>query len=143
MNNFNILLLSVLFLSSTANAAQEIEIEVPKGWTATADGIVKDNNKLSIGPILDLNELSPVNYLSEVAKMPLEEMESMDVGELKDGEIVAQVVREVANGDSKAKSTLFICKGGRNKHRLLELYTDDVFALISGGKAAISFCSQP
>jgi len=123
--------------------AQDMEIEVPNGWTATESGLVKGNNELSIGPVLDLGDLNPAGYLGKLAEVPPDGLEITKIGELKDGKLVVQVLRDVTAGESKARATLFICKGGRNKHRLLELFTDDVFALISGGKAAIGFCEQP
>ena len=139
--------LTTLFLMTAlympALNAQEIEIEVPRGWAASESGIVKGNNELSVGPVLDLGELSPSEYLDKLAKVPMGELEITSIGELKDGNIVAQVTREVMKGSSKARSTLFICKEGKNKHRLLELFTGDVLSLISGGKAAIGFCDQP
>jgi len=141
MNYLRIIVLSVLFLSS-APYAQEIEIAVPKGWSATETGLIKGNSELSIGPILELGELSAAAYLSKLAKVPMEGIEITEIKEIKDGEIVVQVIRQVIKDESKARSILFICKGGRNKHRLLELFTDDVFAVISGGSAAINFCSQ-
>ena len=122
--------------------AQEIEISVPKGWTATDEGIAKGNSELLIGPVLDLGELSVAEHLLKLAEVPSEGIEITSVGELKDGSIVAQVLREVIKNESEAKSILFICKEGRNKHRLLELFSDNVFTVISGGKAAIEFCSQ-
>ena len=126
---------------SAANA-QEIEIGVPRGWTASESGIIKGNNELSVGPVLDLGELTPGEYMDKLAKVPADELEITSIGELKDGNIVVQITREVMKGDSKARSTLFICKKGKNKHRLLELFTHDVLSLISGGKAAIGFCDQ-
>ncbi|KAB7614632.1 hypothetical protein F9L33_08320 [Amylibacter sp. SFDW26] len=122
--------------------AQDMEIVVPNGWVATDSGIAKGNSELSVGPILDLGELTPAEYLERLAKEPFEYSEITSVSELKDGNIVTQVAREVIKDEIEARSILFICKDGQNKHRLLELFTDDVFAVISGGKAAIGFCSQ-
>jgi len=141
MNYLRTLMLTALFFGPFSNA-QEVEIGVPDGWVATGTGIAKGNSELSIGPVLELGELSPASYLSKLAEVPIEGMIITDVAELKDGDIVVQVMREVIQGASKARSILFVCKGGQNKHRLLELFTDDVFAVISGGKAAIGFCSQ-
>ena len=138
-------LILIASLCGASTHAQEtaIEIEVPKGWTASESGIAKGNSELSIGPVLNLGELSASEYLEKLAKVPMDDLEITSIGELKDGDIVAQVTREVTKGESKARSTLFICKKGKNKHRLLELFTDDVFSVISGGKAAIGFCDQP
>jgi len=140
LNFIRFILLATLF--GTFANAQDMEIGIPKGWTATQTGIVNGNNELSVGPVLDIGKSSPAAYLTQLAEVPTDEFEITSIGEIKDGVVVAQVVREVLKAESKARSTLFICKGGRNKHRLLELFTDDVFALISGGRAAISFCSQ-
>ena len=125
-----------------AQVNQEIEIGVPRGWAASESGIVKGNNELSVGPVLDLGELSASKYLDKLSKIPMDDLEITSIGELKDGNIVAQVTREVTKDGNKARSTLFICKEGKNKHRLLELFTVDVLSLISGGKAAIGFCDQ-
>ena len=129
-------------LVGSAAAAQDMEIAVPNGWTATASGIAKDNSELFVGPVLDLGDLDAAGYLATLADVPTEGLEITNVGELKDGDYVAQVTRDVTQDGEKARSILFICKGGRNENRLLELVTDDVFAVISGGKAAIAFCAQ-
>ena len=122
--------------------AQEMEMVVPNGWEATEFGIMKGDSELSVGPVLDLGELTPAGYLERLAEMPFENGEITSIGELKDGDIVVQVLREVIQDGNEARSILFICKDGQNRHRLLELFTDDVFAVISGGKAAIGFCNQ-
>jgi len=142
MNYLTALILAAVFYSSVSHA-QGIEIAVPKGWAVTEEGLVKGNNELLVGPVVDLGELTPVAYLGKFSKLATEGIELTEIGELKDGKIVVQVTREVTKDGNKARSTLFLCKGGKNKHRLLELFTDDVFALISGGKAAIGFCDQP
>ena len=135
-------LIATLASYSSFTYSQEIEIGVPNGWSANEAGIVKGNNQLSIGPVLDLGELSLQGYLGKLSNELTDDMEITSISELKDGKIVVQVTREVIKDGGKARSTLFICKKSKNNHRLLELYTDDVFALISGGKAAISFCDQ-
>jgi len=122
--------------------AQEIEIAVPNGWTASESGIVKGNSELLVGPTLDIGESSLADYLRRLAKVPVDGLEIKSIAEPKDGNIVAQVLRNVVKDGTEARSIYFICKGGKNKHRLLELFTDDVFVVISGGKAAIDFCSQ-
>jgi len=128
--------------TSIASAHDDLSIVVPDGWTATETGIAKGNNTLSVGPVVDLGGATPAAYLTELAEIPLEGMEITSVGETKDGDKVVQVTREVVQNGTKARSTLFICKGGHNENRLLELLTDDVFAIISGGKAAIDFCNH-
>ena len=135
------LVLMTALYGSSINA-QELEIVVPKGWTAGESGIVKGGNELSIGPVLDLGELTPSQYLDKLAKVPTDDFEIISIGELKDGNIVVQVTREVLKNGNEAKSILFICKNGKNKHRLLELFYVNVLAVISGGKAAIGFCDQ-
>jgi len=126
-----------------STAQEQLEITVPTGWVATESGIAKGNNELFIGPVLKIGDQSEADYLSGLAQVPIENLEIIEIAELKDGDLVTQVTRDVTNNGSKARSTLLICKSGRNKHRLLELYTEDVFAIIAGGKAAIDFCSQP
>ena len=133
----------ILMTALCVPAVNAQEIEVPRGWTASESGIVKGNNELSVGPVLDLGELSPSEYLDKLAKVPIDELEITSIGELKDGNIVIQVTRDVMKDGSKARSTLFICKKGKNKHRLLELFTVGALSLISGGRAAINFCDQP
>jgi len=137
-------LVNLLLVVCVANAQDEMEIEIqlPDGWVLTDTGIAKGSNELSIGPILELGEVSAVDYLITLADVPIDNTEILSVGEIKDGNLVVQVVRELNTQDKKARSTLFICKEGRNQHRLLELYTEDVFSVIAGGKAAIEFCSQ-
>ena len=143
MNYFTKLILITALCVSSVNA-QEIEIGVPRGWAASESGITKGNNELSVGPVLDVGDLSPSEYLDKLSKVAtMDGMEIASISELKDGNIVVQVTREVMQEGSKARSTLFICKKGKNKHRLLELFTVDVLSLISGGKAAIGFCDQP
>jgi len=137
-----ITLLSIYAFSVISVNAAELEIDVPNGWTATESGVAKGNSELSVGPVLDLGELSVSEYLTKLSKTPVDGMHIASIGEIKDGEIVAQLTRELVQGDNKARSILFVCKKGPNKHRLLELYTDDVFAVISGGKAAIAFCDK-
>ena len=143
MKYLSSLLTLILMSIAAVHAQEEMEIPVPKGWTASDAAIKKGSNELSFGPILELGELSIVDYLTKISQIPPENAEITKVGEIKDGKIVAQVLREINVETLNARSRLFICKAGRNQHRLLELYTEDVFSVISGGKAAIEFCDQP
>ena len=90
--------------------SQDIEIEVPKDWSANESGIVKGNNQLSIGPVLDLGELTSQDYLGKLSNELTDDMEITSISELKDGKIVVQVTREVIKDGGKARSTLFICE---------------------------------
>lgn len=141
MKNQILFLLSSLFIVVNVSAEQ-IEIEVPNGWVASESGITKGNSELTIGAVLNVGEMSELDYMSKLAERPVGEFEIAYVGEIKDGETVVQVTRELKGSGKTKRSILFICKKGKNKHRLLELFTDDVFAVISGGKAAIGFCNQ-
>lgn len=123
--------------------AQDLEIEVPNGWAATESGIAKGNSELSIGPVIELNGLSHAEYLSKLAKVEsIEGYEISNVAEIKDGDHTASIQRDLVQGEDTARSIFFICKGGRNQDRLLELFTNSALNIISGGRAAISFCAQ-
>lgn len=135
-------LLLIAALWGSAVHAQEAEMLVPDGWTSTGEGISKGNNELLLGPVLDLGELSSADYLKKLAEVPTDGIEIISIGELKESEQLVQLTRQVKSNDTKARSTLFICKTGLNKHRLLGLYTEDVFALLAGGRSAIQFCHQ-
>ena len=135
-------LLATATIFGTVLAAQDFEIEVPNDWTATASGIKKGNSELAIGPVVDLGGQTQAAYLETLAALPYENGEIASIGDLKDGNVVVQILRNIVVDGEKARSIYFLCKEGRNANRLLELYTDDVFAVISGGKAAISFCDQ-
>ena len=69
MKYLTILILIAALCSSVINAqeaqvSQEIEIGVPRGWAASESGIVKGNNELSVGPVIDLGELSAIKSVS-------------------------------------------------------------------------------
>jgi len=139
---YRITAILVTLLASSISYAETAEITVPQGWSATETGIVKGNNELLLGPVLGLGDASAKEYLLKLSASASEGTELTKVGEIKNGEYVWQLTRDILRDQKKARSTFFICKKGKNKHRLLELFTDDVFALISGGKAAIGFCAQ-
>ena len=124
--------------------AQGLEIEVPNTWTATESGIAKGTSELSIGSIVEFEGLSLAEYLNKIANLPpsIEGYEIAQVAEIKESDYVVSILRDLTKGENTARSHFFICKDGRNKHRLLELFTENVLHVIAGGKAAIGFCAQ-
>lgn len=140
----NIRIIASMFIALIASGvnAEQFQIEVPNGWTATESSIVKGNSTVSIGPVLDVGDIGIERYLGELAKEPLDGTEITSVGELKMSDQVAQVNRKIVANGGEAWSVLIVCLEGRNKHRLLEVFADKVWLMITGAKAAFSFCRQ-
>ncbi len=135
-------LLALLFSASIAlpAAAQN----VPSGWSKSETGIVKGASKVTIGEVQELGVQSPAVFMSSLEMTPPEGSLFVSSGGIKDGKIVVQVKREITLEGTKARSVLMICKAGENKHRLLEVFSENskVLDLISGAKYAIAVCAK-
>ncbi len=140
---FRFILLSAALVSAgfaTSATAQN----APSGWSKSETGITKGSSKVTIGEVQDLEGKSVVEFLTGLENTPPEGTVFVSSGGIKDGKYVVQVKREITVDGTKARSVLMACNGGANKHRLLEVYTENskVLDLISGAKYAIAVCAK-
>lgn len=131
--------LSVFSMGTIASAQT-----APNGWTAVEDGIAKGTSKVTVGEVQDLEGQSVVEFLSTLENTAPDGAEFVSSGGLKDGKYVVQVKREILVDGTKARSVLMVCNGGVNKHRLIEVFSENskVLDLISGAKYAIATCAK-
>lgn len=137
-----ILLLTALVLAGFAMPA--MAQNAPSGWTKSETGITKGKSKVTIGVVQNLEGQSVAEFVGTLENTPPEGSLFVSSGGIKDGKYVVQVKREITVNGTKARSVLMVCKGGMNKHRLLEVFSENskVLDLISGAKYAIAVCAK-
>jgi len=135
-------LFSVLMLSGISGSAHAQN--APSGWVKSETGITKGKSKVTIGEVQKLDGQSAVEFMSGLENTPPEGTEFVSSGGIKDGKYVVQIKREITVEGIKARSVLMLCNGGANKHRLLEIFSENskVLDLISGAKYAIAVCAK-
>lgn len=116
----------------------------PNGWTVVDTGIQKGTAKVTIGDVQNLDGKTPSQFVAALENTAPEGSVFVSSGGIKDGKIVVQVKREITIDSVKARSVLMLCKTGKNKNRLVDVFTENskVLDLIGGAKYAISFCDQ-